>query len=146
MVHDAEISIGDAVRRLNPGLYAPAQPQGCPKTAFSGKERQLHDRIEEDLKVRRFYFVHSRMDRASTNALGTPDFIIARPGGSTLWVEVKVKGGKLSKEQTIAKHLLEALGHRYALVYSWEDYQSAIAAALSSANALWREPRRSPDS
>ena len=85
------------------------------------RESKLHDQIEAELKLRRWYFVHSRMDRASTQQAGVVDFIIAAPHGITYWVECKKRGNKLSKEQNITRHILNALSHRYATVYSFEE-------------------------
>jgi hypothetical protein len=101
-------------------------------SAFDGKESELHKQIEEELKRRRWYYVHSRTDRATTQQKGVPDFIIAMPENKygddpqTLWIEVKKKGGKLSPEQTITKHVLTALGHRFAVVYSFQEFLEVI--------------------
>ena len=94
------------------------------------RERDLHDAIEADLKLRRFYYCHSRMDKASTQQAGIPDFIVAASDGITIWLECKAKGNKLSKEQSIARHCLLALGHHYFTVYSWQDYELAMKQAL----------------
>ena len=94
------------------------------------RERDLHDDIEADLKNRRWYYVHSRTDKATTQQAGVTDFIIAAPNGLTIWIECKIKGNKLSKEQSITRHVLLALGHIYATVYSFEEYQQTIKRAL----------------
>lgn len=91
-----------------------------------GREESIHDQIEADLINRRFYYVHSRMDKRTTTALGVPDFIVAAPNCVTLWIEVKRRGGKLSKEQQITKHILLALNHHYFLVFSFDEYLAAI--------------------
>jgi hypothetical protein len=107
----------------------PQCPANAPESViahFDGPERVLHDRIAADLRERRLYFVHSRTDKRTTTALGVPDFIIALSGGGVLWCEVKRKGGKLTAEQTVTKHVLLALGHKYALVFNFEQYQQAI--------------------
>ena len=98
--------------------------------AFSGKESELHKLIEAELKKRRWYYVHSRMDKASTQQAGVPDFVIAASDGITIWIEAKKKGNKLSKEQTITRHCLLALGHHYATVYCFADYEAALKLAL----------------
>ena len=94
------------------------------------RERDLHDAIEADLKNRRFYYVHSRMDKASTQKAGVTDFIIAAPDGVTIWIEAKKKGNKLSKEQSITRHILLGLNHHYATVYNFEEYTETIKRAL----------------
>ena len=98
--------------------------------AFAGRESELHEQIEDELNRRRWYFVHSRTDKKTTTQLGVPDFIIAAPEKfdrvSTYWVEVKRKGGKLTPEQTITRHVLQSLGHKWACVYSFEEFLTAI--------------------
>lgn len=41
------------------------------------RESDLHDDIIALCKTNGWYYVHSRRDKATTNAVGTPDFIIA---------------------------------------------------------------------
>lgn len=107
-----------------------------PEDAYDGPERDLHDRIEEELIHRRWYYVHSRTDRPTTQTFGVTDFIIAAGTksvfdkhvfyGRTFWIEVKRKGSKLTKEQNITRHVLTALGHRWACVYSYEEFLNVI--------------------
>ena len=89
--------------------------------AHSGPERDLHDQIEAELIRRRWYYVHSRMDKRSTQNKGVPDFIIAAPNGRTIWMEVKTKSGKLDENQTITKHVLTALLHEHCVVRSMAE-------------------------
>jgi hypothetical protein len=98
--------------------------------AHDGLESELHTKIEDDLKRRRWYYVRSRMDKKSTQQKGVPDFIVAAPEKfdrvSTYWIEVKRNGSKLTPEQNVTKHVLQALGHKWACVYSFEEYLRAI--------------------
>lgn len=124
------------IERLNAKVFAARMKrEGNPLPdpgAFEGKESKLHDQIIAECQRRRWYFVHSRTDRKTTQAKGVPDFIIAAParckawGEITYWVECKRKGSKLSPEQTVTKHVLTALGHRYACVYSYEEFLAVI--------------------
>ena len=92
------------------------------RSDFDSSERSLHDKIESELKRRRWYYVHSRTDRPTTTALGVTDFIIAVPiNGRTIWMEVKRKGGKLTKEQNVTRHLLTASLHIHRVVYSLKE-------------------------
>lgn len=103
-----------------------------PKDAFTGPESDLHDKIIAECRRRRWYFVRSRMDKRSTNQAGTPDFIIAADAKFdqvwTYWIEVKRKGSKLTPEQTATKHVLLSLGHRYATIFSFEQFLSFVDA------------------
>ena len=103
-----------------------------PHSDAVNREADLHAEIEAWLKLRRWYYVHSRTDRATTQQKGVPDFIIAKPEkglekAETVWIEVKRKGGKLTPEQTVTKHVLTALGHRFAVVYSFDEFLAAVA-------------------
>lgn len=117
---------------ITPEQYREMQTRVSPKVsdntksgAFPGPESDLHDLISEELVRRRWYFVRSRMDRPTTQQAGVPDFICAAPDGKTYWIECKKKGGKLSKEQNITRHVLLALGHRYSTVYSFDEFLTA---------------------
>ncbi len=124
--HNARVAAG----KKSPGAVA-LNTQTANAAPGVERERDLHDRIEADLKSRRWYYVHSRTDKKTTQAKGVPDFIIAAPGvpAKTLWIEIKKKGGKLSPEQNITRHILCALNHYYFTVYSWDDFLTAIIAA-----------------
>ena len=112
--------------KLDKARKQPANAPGCPPASFDGKEAELHQQIESWLKSKRFYYVHSRTDQRTTQAKGVVDFIVAMPGGKVAWVEIKRKGGKLSPEQVVVRHVLLALGHHYACVYSLAEFIEAV--------------------
>ena len=91
------------------------------------EESKLHDDIEEELRRLRWYYVHSRMDKKTTTQLGVTDFIIAIPGGKTLWCEAKAKGKKLTIEQNITRHILSAAGHWHEVVFSKSQFLEVIS-------------------
>lgn len=91
-------------------------------------ERALHDEIEAECKRRGWYYVHSRMDRATTTAKGVPDFIIAARNGRTFWIEAKGRLTKLTAEQAGAIQWLSNFGHRTAVVRSIGEFISIIDA------------------
>jgi len=109
---------------------------------FEGKESVLHDQIIAECQRRRWWFAHSRMDKKTTQSKGIPDFIIAASSTSikafadyynkpmntplTYYIEVKRKGAKLTKEQNITRHVLLALGHKWACVYSYPEFLAVI--------------------
>ena len=93
----------------------------------------LHDKIEAELKRRRWFYVKSRTDRRSTQQKGVPDFIVAaratnsmHDNGKTFWIEAKARGNKLSKEQNITRHVLLALGHKFSVVFSMKEFLAVI--------------------
>lgn len=89
-------------------------------------EGDLQSAIDKELRRRRWYFVKSRMDKPTTNQSGVPDYIIASPNGIVFWIEAKRKGNKLSAAQTVTRHVLLALGHRYACVFNFDQFLNAI--------------------
>lgn len=89
------------------------------------QESDLHAEIAAELVRRRWFFVRSRMDKKTTCQKGVPDFICAAPDGRTYWIECKRKNAKLSKDQNITRHVLLALGHKHATVYSFEEFVEA---------------------
>lgn len=97
-----------------------------PNSAFEGPESKLHEKIIEDLQRRRWWFCHSRTDKRTTQQLGCPDFIVAAPLGVSWFIEVKKKGGKLTKEQNIARHCLVSLDHIHSMVFSMGDYETEV--------------------
>ena len=95
--------------------------------AFDGLESKLHEKIEQELIRRRWYYVHSRMDKKSTQAKGIVDFVIAAPNGVTYWCEIKRKGGKLSLEQNISRHILVGLNHKHETIFSFEQFLKFVS-------------------
>lgn len=94
--------------------------------AWTGKESELHQKIEAELKARRWLFIHSRTDRATTTEKGIPDFVIFPGHGKAIFVEVKTKTGKLSPEQRAWQYCAEILGYNFHIVRSLKDFLAAI--------------------
>ena len=108
------------------------------------READLHAMIAAELKARRIYFVHSRMDKAATNGIGTTDFIIALPGGTTLWIEAKTAKGKLSREQSSVALLLNIARHHHFVVRSMPEFLetlNAFPAAVTTSRHLAGDTR-----
>lgn len=83
---------------------APAHTAGKPiRNRASKGERAIHDEIEQFLRLRGWYYVHSRMDKPTTCAVGTPDFIVCMPDrngcGIFVAIECKLPGEKTSTDQ-----------------------------------------------
>jgi VRR-NUC domain-containing protein len=62
-----------------------------------------------------------RTDRRTGAVLGVPDFIIPLRNGITVWMELKIAGGRLSKEQEQFRDYLRANGHHYYLCFSADE-------------------------
>jgi hypothetical protein len=104
----------------------PHEPPAESKGPYPKSESDLHDQITDYCLSRGWYFVHSRMDRRTTNAVGTPDFVIAGPDGVTFWIEAKRKGKKPTTEQLAAGVQLRHFGHRHEIVYTFGEFLTAI--------------------
>lgn len=94
-------------------------------------EGALHEAILAECRRRLWPAVHSRMDMATSTALGTPDFCIAADGGLTFWVECKTKRGKLTPEQMGWRMLLEKRGHKYGVARSFTDFLNMVETWLN---------------
>lgn len=106
------------------GEKAVVASEGC------SDESKLHEQIIEACKQRGFYYVHSRMDRRTTTALGVVDFIVALDGGRTLWVEAKAGKRKPTREQAGTLLWLEQLGHKAVVCRSLTDFLNAVDSSL----------------
>lgn len=87
----------------------------------------LHEQITEHCRAKGWPFVHSRTDQKTTCALGTPDFIIAGKNGATYWVECKRAGSKPTTQQLGMILMLQSLGHKAAIVYSYQNFLDLVA-------------------
>lgn len=89
-------------------------------------ESKLHEQIIAECRRRGWYYVHSRMDRRTTTALGVVDFIIAADGGRTFWIEAKARNKKPTREQAGAIHWLANLGHKSIVVHNLDGFLAAV--------------------
>lgn len=89
-------------------------------------EKQVHKQIENWLRLRGIFFIHSRTDKKTTNAVGTPDFVFAWnwerspfiDRTTPVAVEVKVNGNKLSDAQKAVRKQMIEDGWNYNVVDS----------------------------
>jgi len=101
---------------------------GRPKSGAPGAEDEgeLHNQILAYCRAKGWSVVHSRMDVPQTAGVGTPDFVIALPNGVTIWIEAKAKKRKPSMEQLAWIATLKKLGHRAAVVWSFEQFLEIV--------------------
>jgi len=114
------INPSKSLARLNPELFGHRVIyKGDPKLIEEIKrERDLHDQIEDYCRARGWFYVHSRMDRASTIAVGFPDFGIFMHGARTVFLECKRPGEKATIKQ------LEKIAHARKLGFVAEVVES----------------------
>ncbi len=106
-------------------------------------ESDLHDRIIAECRRRGYVIVHSRMDRRTTTAVGTTDFVIAADRGRTLWLECKTVKGKLTREQEATIHWLKGLGHVAEVIRSFEAFRAIVDNLRPELNAV-NPPMKDP--
>lgn len=83
----------------------------------AGLEGELQEKIVAECVRRGWYFIRSRMDMPTTNAKGTPDFIIFSHN-AVFAVECKSGNKKLTKEQLGVQAWFKKLGQTYRVVRS----------------------------
>lgn len=88
-------------------------------------ERELHKLIGNELLRRQIYFVHSRMDRKTTQAAGTADFVCC-VAGHFVCFEAKTATGSLTDEQLAARMEVIRNGGRYYIVRSFQEFYDAL--------------------
>ena len=88
----------------------------------------LHEQIMDYCNAQwpRWRYIHSRTDQKSTVAVGAPDFVLFLPGGRTVLIECKAKGGKFSNEQLAWAKELSVLGHGVHVVFSLEEFKRVV--------------------
>ena len=57
---------------------------------------------------------------------GVADLVVLLPQGKSLYIEMKVKGNKQTDNQKEFQKKAIALGHNYAVCYTFEEFQQVI--------------------
>lgn len=91
-----------------------------PQGESIANESDLHNEIIELCRSKGWYYVHSRMDRKTTTALGVPDFVIATENG-VAFLECKAKGGKPTPAQLATIAHLKKLNRIAAIVTNMDE-------------------------
>ena len=86
---------------------------------------QLHIPIMSWCDHNRVPYIHSRTDKASTTAKGTPDFALFLRGKAIL-VECKTRTGKLTPEQLAWKVVAELQGFTVHIVRDWDSFLALV--------------------
>lgn len=92
-------------------------------------ESKLHAAILKECNRRGWIPIHARMDRPTTLANGTPDFLILADGGAVIIVEAKSKTGKLSTDQLGFMAMAKKLDHTIHVVRSLEQFLDVLKGA-----------------
>lgn len=107
----------------------------CQEIVLAKREKEIHRNIENWLRQREIFYVHSRTDKRTTNAKGVPDFIFAwrlegpgEPAKPTA-VEVKVGPNILTNEQIAVRDQMQGNGWRYHVVSSLPELMAYLQVA-----------------
>lgn len=94
--------------------------------ADAKREKELQNQIYNWLRLRGITAIRSRMDRATSNNVGTPDFLLAVHGRAVA-LEVKLPGRKPTDEQMGMLLKLAADGWEAKVVYSLDEARAIVA-------------------
>ena len=130
MTHWSEEQLDAYLTRLRgapPGASSLLRPAEC-ETPDEGPESRLQAKIVAWCKEWNRPCVSFRKSTHAKGFLfpGIPDCIIAMPNGRTLWLELKVKGGRLSEEQKHFALSLMALGHQWHEIRSYRRFLEVV--------------------
>lgn len=113
-------SVSESLRRLNPEVFG--GPAVASPEPSKGTEADLHLKILAECRRRGWIALHGSMAHRTHRTIGEPDFVIMADAGRVLFVEAKVKGGKVSPEQQAFKAWAEKLGHTVNIVWSFDEF------------------------
>lgn len=65
---------------------------------------------------------------------GVADLTILLPQGRSIYIEMKVKGNKQTDNQKDFQQKAEALGYKYYVCYSFEEFKAIIEKELTTTN------------
>lgn len=128
-------SLPDSVlRRVSPAdrkaasLPAPMAEVVAKATAKSDvkREKELQEQIANWLRLHGITAIRSRMDRATSNNCGTPDFLFAVRGHAVA-LEAKLPGCHPTEDQRRVMAGLERDGWRVAVVRSLDEARQRLA-------------------
>lgn len=106
-------------------------------------EKELHELFMGWCRRNFVYFVHSRMDKKTTQKKGVPDFILLANGRSCA-IEFKVHGNRLSDAQKSEMQLLEDCSVGRLVT---DNYEQAVKFATFMLNVVeWVDPKTHDDS
>jgi len=99
---------------------------GARADAIAKTEREIHKEISKYLGLLNLWHCHSRMDRRTSNTVGTPDFLFAYRGRFVAW-EIKCPWSRaLRPEQAKAREAIIAQGGEWRLITSLAEAQAHL--------------------
>lgn len=101
-------------------------PAESREKAIAKDERELQKQVANYLRLLGVWNIQSRMDRRTSNTLGTPDFVFVYKGRFVAW-EVKCPWSKsLRPEQSRARDAIIDQGGEWRLITSLAEAQACL--------------------
>ena len=132
---------------------APTEPQKLKAEARTEREiakREVQEQklfaawLRKERRAGKLYYVWPRPDKATTIALGHPDFTVWLSHGRVVMFEFKAPdGGKHSPQQKEVAALLESLSHHVVVVHTAAQAQRLIE--LLQSITTYERPRKNTD-
>ncbi len=91
------------------------------KILADATEKESHRIYGQWLQTQGIRFIEARMDMRSTIAEGWPDFSVFCRAKTAVFVELKMPGGRLSKEQVETLEYLKQQGFAVTVAYSAQE-------------------------
>lgn len=110
----------------NPHIYF-RTGDGLSELGDSKKESDLHKKIIEYCKGRRWIYFHGSMAHRTHSTLGQPDFTVLANNGRVFFIECKTRTGKLSNEQRGLQLAADMLGHKIHIVRSFKEFVQLVS-------------------
>jgi hypothetical protein len=113
--------------------------------AIAKDERELQKQLANYLRLLGLWFTQSRMDRRTSNTVGTPDFVFPYKSAAVYW-EVKCPWSRaLRPEQAKAREAIIKQGGEWRLITSLAEAQAHLreldALAPAPAESIKTPPR-----
>lgn len=89
------------------------------------RERELHDQVENLLRLHQVTFRHDRMDKKTTGTVGWPDFTFCWLGNPVA-IECKAPGGFLSQEQSSIINGMKKDGWKVKVAHSLTEVRDFL--------------------
>ena len=93
-------------------------------------EKQVQEQIANWLRQRNVWFCRSRMDRKTSNGLGTPDFLFTWPTCDNHFepvaVEAKSEAGRLTPEQERVRDQMRECGWTHFTIRSLPELRALL--------------------
>jgi hypothetical protein len=94
--------------------------------AIAKDEREIQKQVAGYLRLLNVWFTASRMDRRTSNAVGTPDFLFCRHGKFIAWECKTAWARSLRPEQAKAREAILSAGGEWRLITSLAEAQEHL--------------------